>query len=181
MAEEDSGMILENLMNAIPTTGKKNQPLVVQKLIECAKARCYPDDSSITVTEVGVAIKLQSLLDHTADRLCLSQSSVIDNLTEKNLVLISKWGCDGSSEQSTFKQKFCNTDVSDSNLFMSSIVPLRLITHNNGIIVWKNPRPSSVRYCRPISFYFEKETNEFVNKIVNDIQTQISTLCPSFL
>lgn len=51
-------------------------------------------------------------------------------VTDRNLVLHSKWGCDGASGQSEYNQKFTQVgDVAmDSNLFMSSLVPLRLCT-----------------------------------------------------
>ena len=32
-------------------------------------------------------------------------------------------------------------------------------------IVWQNPRPSSTRFCRPLSVDFQKETPEFVLRI----------------
>ena len=59
------------------------------------------------------------------------------------LTLIYKWGCDGSSGHSTYKQKFSeeeNMYQQDNNLFVISMVPLRL--SNGTDIVWQNPQPS---------------------------------------
>jgi hypothetical protein len=58
-------------------------------------------------------------------------------------------------------------DVNDSDVFVTSVVPLQLYstkTSGDDIILWQNPRPSSVRYCRLIWLQFEKETAEFAKK-----------------
>lgn len=67
-----------------------------------AKQKCYPSKSEITVTESSAQIKLQSLLNHIAERILLTQSDVIKSLTSdkvRQLDLICKWGCDGTSGQ----------------------------------------------------------------------------------
>ena len=77
-------------------------------LIKKAKEECYTLEESITVTETCSEIKLQNLLHHTSRQLCCYLNEVVETLNEKernNLGLISKWGCDGSQQQ-TFKQKF---------------------------------------------------------------------------
>lgn len=122
------------------------------KNVLIAKRKCYPDKLSITVTECSAEIKLQALLDHTVGRILSTQMDVIKSLSSEklsNLNLICKWGCDGSSGQSIYKQKFSDDDgsKSDANIFLTSFVPLQLISENEvtnaKIIVWKNPRPSS--------------------------------------
>lgn len=47
-------------------------------------------------------------------------------LEEEYFIMHTKWGCDGASGQSEYMQKFSQpaVDISDSNLFMTSIVPL---------------------------------------------------------
>lgn len=49
--------------------------------------------------------------------------------------LICKWGCDGSSDQSLYKQKFSDDDgsKSDANIFFTLIVPLQLISVDQAI------------------------------------------------
>ncbi|KAF2894322.1 hypothetical protein ILUMI_11851, partial [Ignelater luminosus] len=79
---------------------------------------------------------------------------------------IIKWGYDGS-QQSQFKQKFNNSTDSDSNIFQSSLVPLRLVVRTNGEtvkIIWQNPVPSSVRFCRPIHIRFISETKDITKE-----------------
>lgn len=128
-----------------------------------AKCKCYPDKSSITVTECSAEVKLQALLDHTIQRILFNQMDVIKSLNSENLYnlnLICKWGCDGSSSQSIYKQKFSDDDgsKSDANIFFTSLVPLELTSEDEAtnikINVWKNPRPSSPRFCRPIKIEF---------------------------
>ena len=121
---------------------------------------------------------MQALLDHTATRL-MKMKSVQSPTTD--LILYCKWGCDGSSGQREYKQILSGESqfVSDSNLLISSLVPIRLVDNVSKNIVWQNPVPSSVRYCRPISIEFSKETPEKTKSVVEDIEKQIQRLQPS--
>jgi hypothetical protein len=47
-------------------------------------------------------------------------------------------------------------------------VPIRLIDEESGAIIWQNPVPSSVRFCRPISIEFSKETPEKTKAVVDE-------------
>lgn len=110
-----------------------------------------------------------------------------------NLKLIGKWGFDGSSGYSEYKQKVENNNLDDSHMFVTSYVPLALLTtedsSSSSKIIWKNPRPSSTRYCRPVRFQVEKESTElsieeekyFKKKIEGLVPTKIivgnKTLC----
>jgi len=83
-----------------------------------------------------------------------------------NLVLVSKWGCDGRTGHSQYKQKRSAESFSDADLFLSSLVPLQLQLHEEDssadarastsaysgpvCILWQNPRPSLNRFCQPI-------------------------------
>jgi len=48
-------------------------------------------------------------------------------------------------------------------------------------IIWKNPRPYSTRFCRPIKFLFKKETPENTREVVHNVETQIDTLNITYL
>lgn len=96
-------------------------------LIKKAKKECYPDEESMIVIETYSEVQLQALLDHTALRIFKYIKKVVDtcsNEEKQNMVLISKWGCDGS-QQMQYKQKFQNSNDSDRNIFQSAFVPLR--------------------------------------------------------
>jgi len=67
----------------------------------------------------------------------------------------------------------------DTSVFMFCLVPLKLILHTNlneKNILWLNPKPSSTSYCRPIKFFFEKETTNNILKYVKDVENEISNL-----
>lgn len=145
------------------------------KTVQAAKKLCYPKD--ITVTETSASVKLQALLDHTTERLCLTLESVIEHLqTEElnHLCLLSKWGFDGSSGHSSYKQAFYDLEASDSAVFITCLVPLRLTSGE--AIVWQNPRPGSTRFCRPVKIEFIKEsTNASIAEKTN-MEEQIKNI-----
>lgn len=146
------------------------------------KRKCYPPTSSIEITNTYAKVtSLQDLLDHTVGRLLMIDSVYKRDL--KHLILYSKWGCDGSSGQSEYKQVLPQESdlISDANMFISSFVPIKLIDEITGTILWQNPVPSSVRFCRPISVEFSKETPEKTKAVVDNIQSQINSLSPSII
>jgi hypothetical protein len=117
---------------------------------------------------------MQAILDTTTSRIVKLQETVlqqsINDIQLDSVECIYKWGFDGSSGQKEYKQKFTDDNVCDSNLLMTSLVPIQLygIQKNNDekIIIWKNPCPSSTGFCRPVRFLFEKETQDTIkNKI----------------
>ena len=94
------------------------------------------------------------------------------------IVLISKWGCDGSSNQANYKQTFANFsgDDDDSSVFICSFVPIKLYSTNDCSVIWRNNCPSSTRYCGPIMFKFIKETPVTVESCVAEIEDQLKYL-----
>lgn len=150
-----------------------------------AKKACLPLDEHVMITETSAEINLQALLNKTTERLVLAQNEVITACSSSgsecsSFILISKWGCDGSSGHSTYKQKFTNADDTDEFLFIFSLVPLQL-RDESGNIIWQNPRPSSTMYCRPIKFMFAKESTDITvfetNKLLKDISELLPTIC----
>lgn len=148
-----------------------------------AKKECYPGE--IQVTETKGEIKLQSLLDHTFRRLAIVQADVLSRVVTEGVTTLDmtyKWGFDGSSNHSIYKQKFYEScDSVDSDLFLTSVVPLKMSAkHNNSEeIVWMNPRSSSTRFCIPIKFQFIKETQAIIKQESDYIEQQIATLVPT--
>ena len=145
--------------------------------VRAAKERCYPDP--VAATESGFEVGLQALLDLTARRLLLVQEGCVGTVVTcdgetTDLVLVLKWGCDGSTGHYQYQQKASSKNLSDSDLFLSSVVLLQLhLEKDSNTIVWQNPRPSSPRFCRPIRFQFKKETFEVANTEVQYIEIQI--------
>ncbi|KAJ4435548.1 hypothetical protein ANN_18164 [Periplaneta americana] len=133
------------------------------KRIQKAKQCCFPQKEYITLSETAAEVNLQALLDHTASCLLETQKNVFHNAVRNSLklILICKWGFDDST-QSEYKQTFSSESVgTDSNVFLSSFVPIHLIDNPDGqgpTVFWQNARTSSTRYCRPIRFRFQRET-----------------------
>lgn len=59
---------------------------------------------------------------------------------------------------------------------MISLVPLKLICTESNIVYWKNPRPSSTRFCRPIRFLYAKETPCLIKEQIELIRSEIAVL-----
>lgn len=151
------------------------------KSIQEAKGKCYPPRSSIEINNIKAKVKLQDLLDHTIARIL--QIDGVYKVGNTHLMLYSKWGCDGSSGQSEYKQVLAEESelISDTNLFIASLVPLKLVNMNTNETVWENPVPSSVRFCRPILIEFSKETPEKTTSVVNEIDAQKDALTPTLV
>lgn len=142
-----------------------------------AKSACYVPKECVFINETQVEIKLQAILNKTAERLISVQSDVLKNVSCSKVKLVSKWGCDGSSGYSTYKQKFTNPNDTDEYLFVFSFVPIRLYDGND--IIWQNPRPSSTMYCRPIKFIFSKESTDLTIRETNKVSEEINQLVPT--
>lgn len=148
------------------------------KKITLAKKNCYP--GGIRISETSSEVPLQNLLDHTVERIFKTKTEEeLDGLNGRNLILHVKWGFDGASGQNEFSQAFSseNEQKSDSNLFMTSLVPLRITSsENEDEIIWANPRPSSTRYCRALRFQYEKETPEIIRAEKLRVEEEIKNL-----
>lgn len=112
------------------------------------------------ISDIHAEINLQELLDKTVESLI---SLVKDKISQLLcLTLICKWGFDGSSGHSIYKQKLFNPNSTDEFMFLIAFVPIRLVDNVSGNIIWENPTPSSTMYCRPIKFMFKKESPSLV-------------------
>lgn len=105
-----------------------------------AKKRCYPE---IVKNENGVIFTpLQSLLNHTAERLLLTIP--MENIPNK-VTIFYKLGFDGSSGQSQYKHMSDNDNIFNSTMFMTTLVPIRIVSEADHTILWQNPATSSTR------------------------------------
>lgn len=141
--------------------------------VQQTKLDCYPPKESVSVTDSSARVTLQALLDITVTRILQSLS---DNLQNKQLQLISKWGFDGASNQSRYKQKM-EGEQDDSSIFMTSLVPLKLTDGDNTL--WTNPKPCSTLYCRPVQFTFVKESEAVVIEHKRQMDDEIKVLIPT--
>lgn len=156
------------------------------KRVREAKAECYPPRECVHITETKSEVELQGLLDLTVRRIIQLQSEVLLHIPKNmynNIHLISKWGCDGSSGHSLYKQIFTDSQELDNDLFMTCLMPLQLyaLSEKEGqkTISWQNPRPISTRYCRAIKLEFIKESVEVIRTEKIKMDKQISELVAS--
>lgn len=149
----------------------------------------------------GAYISVQDSLNHAAKRICELLEFPEDFAeTYSDLELLCKWGCDGSSGGNEYMQHFKKgngetspvseestpgREISEEWMFLFGMVPLRLIgkkTSDSGrdekFIFWQNPTPSSTRYCRPLRFYYIKESAENTKEKVDAIEEEIAILKP---
>ena len=111
--------LLRNLLK------KKNADILPSyEEVSNAKTNCYPPSTAIQITETGATIRLQGLLDHIAARLLKMKDVKPENV--KHLKLISKYGGDSTFGINPYKQLFEDSENHDENLFLKSLVPLRL-------------------------------------------------------
>jgi hypothetical protein len=147
----------------------------IYHVTKAAKEERYPPKDKTVIHESLAEVDLQALMDRTASRIAKAQKNVIGIVLDdisKEFFLISKWGCDGSTGHGKYKQR-SSEDVSESDIFDTSVVPLQLYstkTSGDRIILWQNHRPSSVRYCRPIRMQFKKETAEFAKEEISIVE-----------
>lgn len=142
--------------------------------IQKTKQQCYPCNNDIDITDTSAQIKLQALLDLTAKRILkiIDNNNINDDM--KDLQLISKWGFDGASNQSVYKQRGDIDNIDDSSIFMGSLVPIKLVCGD--VVLWENEVPNSTFFCRPMFFKFMKENTMNITQEKDYIQSQIDNL-----
>lgn len=144
------------------------------------KKTCYPEN--VEVTEKGAEVDIFSLLEHTTKRILETlNDKKINEIKNKKLTLLGKWGMDGASGQQKTRQKWLSEVIvearkvqeihdesnskedeatSDGSSFLVTFSPLQLKAENE--VIWQNPKPNSTLYCRPIKFSFHSESNKLV-------------------
>lgn len=124
-----------------------------------------------------MVVDLNALLDKTVERFLLLLKQEFEELSEEqssNVVFFVKWGFDGSSGHSQYKQRCQDQDLDDSHVFLTSMVPLKITAGSK--IIWENDRPSSPRYCRPIRLQFRPEKLEVTLEENQRMQDAINRL-----
>jgi len=152
--------------------------------VKAAKAAARPPPSSFSPPdERGMTVQLSALLQHTCERVirlqedCITAEFERSGKDENEARLIVAWGMDGAGNQSKYKQASAAGGFADeSHLFIVSIVPVQLCSTD--ALYWKNPRPQSPLFCRPLRMIFGKENRDFVIRIRNDVHEEIDRLQP---
>lgn len=92
-----------------------------------------------------------------------------------------KYVADGMFEFNPYKKLFKDSENSYEILFLMSLIPLRLkyLKDLPSPVFWKNPRPSSPKYCVPIMFEYAEETKSKILLECGNIDKQIKRRKPS--
>lgn len=135
------------------------------------KNKYLPDH--ISVTEISAEVQLQELLEKTT--VSILNISDLTKCQTGDLKLMCKWGFDGSSGHSQYKQKFASSSATDEYMFLIAMVPIQLTDSFNNI-VWSNIRTSSTFYCRPIKFSFIKENADIIRQEEKNVVESIKAL-----
>jgi len=133
-AEENLAILIDNKMSVkqyknIRLAAKKKCANIFSAYdhVLNAKKKSYP--KNIRITETSCQVPLQDLLDHTIIRILkIPNIKMSENIVD-NIELLCKWGCDGSSGHSQYKQTFNESSsltTTDYDVFMFSMVPLQL-------------------------------------------------------
>lgn len=133
----------------------------------------YPPQ--ISISEKKCEVPLQNLLNITCESIlkCISLEA-----RDSSLLLLCKWGFDGSSGYTAYKQQSQHAPRADESIFTTSLVPLQLIEEKTKHIIWKNPRPASKRYCRPIRLQWVSETADISTQEEAAVKREIENLTP---
>lgn len=148
------------------------------RYVQTEKKNCLPLTIEITATKASV--RLQSMQNHTAKRIIDMKLDEIESyMSDKKIesmtcTLKNKCGFDGSSSQSRYNQQIDDFSTDDSNIYAITTTPL--VLESSEFVVWKNPCPSSVRFCRPLSLEFVKETKDLNVRTKQNIDMEIESL-----
>jgi len=138
--------------------------------------------NNIIVSESHSEVELQSLLNHT--RILQLQDEYINDINVDHLIFFWKWGFDGSTSRAEYKQTMMDSDLTDSTMFFTSYMPLRL-EESTAIIypTWQtNPVPILKR--RRLSFALTKRwtsKTKLIRLIVAWLQYEIEQLKSNIL
>ena len=126
--------------------------------IATGKDECCPE--GITLQPSRDEVSLQALVNHTAHRIITLQEDVIRQAAGEResitVELTCKWGFDGATAQSSYKQTGTPSPTEDNQVLFTSLVPLQLTAGND--LIWHSRTTSSSRFTRPMKLEYCRET-----------------------
>lgn len=154
-------------------------------VIGAVKQICSPPKESIEESSSKIRVKLQALMENTVQRITKIIDAEISEYLDSNemeyaeMVLLSCWGMDGSTGYSQYHQTLPEGCQDDSDVFSSTLTPIRMFMHDDQKrIMWYNPMPQSIRYCRPLILEFIKESKEVILATKMQVEKEMSELTP---
>ena len=151
------------------------------EVIGAVKKICAPSTEFIEQTASKIRIKLKALLQHTTERIIriiegeLTEYLDLNDLGRIDLVLLSSWGMEGSTGYSQYHQVLQDGCQEDSDVFSSTLTPIQMyLCNDRKHIMWFNPMPQSMRFCRRFILQFINESKEIILATKNDIEKEMS-------
>lgn len=167
---KNSFIKLRNAMN------KKSESSILPSYYQILKERklCYPHN--IQFSESSARVGFDNLIIHTVTRLLetISYQKSLAFVSNKPICFEIKYGFDGTTSNSNYKQGFAGQRYDDTYFFNSFMCPLSASCEDQ--ILWKNPSPGGSLYCRPISINFSKESPEITKSEFEILQEQLECL-----
>lgn len=143
------------------------------------KRACFPDgyEQIVKIDEQSALLPLKPALKKTVERIL--KSIEVESLEGRKVQLIFSTGFDGAGCQTVYAQKTTddsNIFKSDTHLFATTFVPLRLVDEESQEIIWKNPASMSTRFCRTIHLQYKKETAALIQEEYQRLSKEIEEL-----
>lgn len=115
-----------------------------------------PPEEFIDTWGEYIRCELQALMQHTAERLVEMNAEEIEMFLDGRkvdtveLTLFSTWSFDRAVEFDRYKSSAWGY-LSDSEISTYTVTPIRMIMNDDSDqILWINPMPQSLRFCRPV-------------------------------
>lgn len=144
------------------------------------KAEIRPNEYSVQ-SEVCVQVRFQVMLNKSAERLINAVGKEWTTSELKDLTLICAYGFDSSSGFKNPHQRYEDEENitlrSELSLFASTFTIAGLVTSSKKMM-WLNPTPQSVRFCRPLRIALEKETDDSISIEKNRLYAEVKRLKP---
>lgn len=149
-------------------------------LVRETKTVCRP--TTMEFTDKKASTELKDLSVHTASRILKVKEEYLVQLVKENMIniieaeMIISYGGDGTTGQSMYHQQTSDgAEFDDHSLFVTSLTPLVLNSKKYGVI-WRSPSAQSVRFNRPLSIEFAKETKSNVVEIFRKLKQQADAM-----
>lgn len=149
--------------------------------IDKAKKNCLEGLVYTKSNESIIECSLQSMLDNSSKSLLETVALDWEETDLNDLEFLVTTGFDSSSGHKNPHQEFTNTENVTLNpyqtLFATVCVLLAVKSKEKGLL-WINPTPQSVRFCRPIRLSFESETADAIHLEKQRLMEEIQNLHP---
>ena len=172
----------ENYIALVNDTQLRNCPIYPFYYFITQEMNKYKPEKYIIITETEVTVSLQSMLNNTAEHLCEGIAFNWEKSVLRSLELVVTVGFDSSSGHTNPHQKYDSTENQNANaqqsLFVTSMVIILVRSKKSNENLWVNPKPQSVRLCRPLRVCFEKEDDVAILREFKRLNEEISSLKP---